>query len=172
MVSGSVGDLVLGPGKDGLTVLPEGIKASELSAAQRAILLDLIGKYVNVMHDDAAESKLEAIRTGLADTSNPTYFSWRGPVTAGSAAYFRVQGPNLFIEFAPQSMGATPTTTSTPCTANSATTTERSFPDEIPGPSIETAGKTLAPFVPWTGETVPSPVPRAVDRPLPSRPCG
>lgn len=105
VVSGSVGDLVLGPGKDGLTVLPEGIKASELSAAQRAILLDLIGKYVNVMHDDAAESKLEAIRTGLADTSNPTYFSWRGPVTAGSAAYFRVQGPNLFIEFAPQSMG-------------------------------------------------------------------
>ena len=105
VLSSSVSDLVLGPGKDGVTVLPEGIRASELSASQRSILLDLIGKYVNIMHDDASAAKMAAIRANIADFSNPTYFSWRGPTTAGSAAYFRVQGPNLFIEFSPQSLG-------------------------------------------------------------------
>ena len=31
-----------------------------------------------------------------------TYFAWSGPTTPGSAAYFRMQGPTLVIEFAPQ----------------------------------------------------------------------
>ena len=105
VLSGTVSDLVLGPGKDGLSVLPEGIKASDLTSTQRGILLDLIGRYVNIMHDDASAAKMAVIRANLTDSANATYFSWRGPTTAGSAAYFRVQGPNLFIEFAPQSMG-------------------------------------------------------------------
>jgi hypothetical protein len=105
VVSSTVGNLVLGPGQDGVTVLPEGIKASDLTAAQRAILLDLIGEYVNIIHDDAAATKMASVRANIADPTNATYFSWRGPTTAGSGAYFRIQGPNLFIEWAPQSMG-------------------------------------------------------------------
>ncbi|MCI0534655.1 MAG: DUF3500 domain-containing protein [Verrucomicrobiales bacterium] len=105
VLSSAIGNLVLGPGQDGVTVLPEGIKASDLTAAQRAILLDLIGKYVNIIHDDAAATKMASIRANIADPTDATYFLWRGPTTAGSAAYFRVQGPNLFIEFSPQSMG-------------------------------------------------------------------
>jgi hypothetical protein len=31
-----------------------------------------------------------------------THFAWSGPTTPGSAAYFRVQGPNVIIEYAPQ----------------------------------------------------------------------
>ena len=105
VLSSSISDLVLGPGKDGVTVLPEGIKASELTAAQRAILLDLIGKSVNIIHDDASATKMASVRANIADPANATYFSWRGPTTAGSAAYYRIQGPDLFIEWAPQSMG-------------------------------------------------------------------
>ncbi len=101
----SIIDLVLGPGKDGVMVLPEGIKASDLTDAQRAILVDLIGKSVNIIHDDASASKIAGIKANLTDPTNATYFSWRGPTTAGSAAYYRIQGPNLFIEWAPQSMG-------------------------------------------------------------------
>ena len=48
---------------------------------------------------------MASIRANIADSTNATYFSWRGPTTAGSAAYFRVQGPNLFIEWAPQTLG-------------------------------------------------------------------
>jgi hypothetical protein len=105
VVSSSVMDLALGPGKDGLTLLPEGIKASDLTASQRAILLDLIGEFVNIIHNDAAAAKMASVRANIADPTNATYFSWHGPTTAGSAAYFRIQGPNLFIEWAPQTMG-------------------------------------------------------------------
>jgi hypothetical protein len=38
------------------------------------------------------------LRANLRDT----YFAWSGPTTSGSAAYFRVQGPTLVIEYAPQ----------------------------------------------------------------------
>ena len=31
-----------------------------------------------------------------------TYFAWYGPTTNGSAAYYRIQGPSLLIEYAPQ----------------------------------------------------------------------
>ena len=109
VLSSTISDLVLGPGKDGVTVLAEGIKASDLTAAQRAILLDLIGKNVNIIHDDAAAAKMASIRANIADATNATWFSWRGPTTAAAAAYYRIQGPNLFIEWAPQSMGGSAT---------------------------------------------------------------
>ena len=109
VLSSSTRDLALGPGQDGITLLPEGIKASDLTVPQRAILLDLIGKSVNIIHDDASATKLASIRANLADATNATYFSWRGPTTAAAAAYYRIQGPNLFIEWAPQSMGGSAT---------------------------------------------------------------
>jgi hypothetical protein len=31
-----------------------------------------------------------------------TYFAWSGPTTAGSVAYYRIQGPTVVIEYAPQ----------------------------------------------------------------------
>ena len=36
--------------------------------------------------------------TGIGET----YFEWKGPTSKGSAAYFRVQGPSVWIEYAPQ----------------------------------------------------------------------
>lgn len=105
VVSSTVSDLALGPGKDGVTLLPEGLKASDMTESQRAILIDLISQYVSIIHDEASSTKIASIRAHLEDATDATYFSWRGPTTAGSAAYFRVQGPNLFIEYSPQSMG-------------------------------------------------------------------
>jgi len=34
-----------------------------------------------------------------------TYFAWYGPTTPGSAAYFRVTGPTIVIEYAAQGPG-------------------------------------------------------------------
>jgi hypothetical protein len=45
------------------------------------------------------------IKTHLSDT----WFAWSGPIEPGSAAYFRVQGPTVVIEFAPQKLGGDPT---------------------------------------------------------------
>ncbi|HWY86239.1 MAG TPA: DUF3500 domain-containing protein, partial [Gemmataceae bacterium] len=91
-------NLVLGPGQDGKKITPQGIKGSALTAAQQAQLLDLIGEWVNIIHQDAAAPRMAEIKANLADT----YFGWNGPTTNGSAAYYRIQGPTLVIEYAPQ----------------------------------------------------------------------
>ena len=93
-----VGDLVLGPGQDGKTIQPEGIKAGSLNAAQRQMLLDLAGEWVGILNDEAAASKMAEIKANLPET----WFAWSGPTTQGSAAYFRIQGPTLLIEYSPQ----------------------------------------------------------------------
>jgi Protein of unknown function (DUF3500) len=93
-----VADLVLGPGRDGRTIQPEGIRASALSAAQQTMLWDIVREWVGIMNDAYAEPRMAEIKSHLADT----YFAWSGPLTNGSAAYFRVQGPTLVIEYAPQ----------------------------------------------------------------------
>jgi len=93
-----VSDLVLGPGQDGRSIQPEGIPASALSAAHQTMLLDLVREWTGIMNDAFAEPRMAEIRTNLPQT----YFAWSGPTTNGSAAYFRIQGPTLVIEYAPQ----------------------------------------------------------------------
>jgi hypothetical protein len=93
-----VADLVVGPGQDGRTIQPEGIRASALTAAQQTMLWELVREWAGMMNDAFAEPRMAEIRGSLRDT----YFAWSGPTTNGSAAYFRVQGPTLVIEYAPQ----------------------------------------------------------------------
>jgi uncharacterized protein DUF3500 len=94
-----VADLVLGPGQDGRAIQPEGIRGSSLSAAQQTMLWDVVREWVGIMNDAFAEPRMAELRANLGNT----YFAWSGPTTNGSAAYFRVQGPTLVIEYAPQS---------------------------------------------------------------------
>ncbi|HYR89288.1 MAG TPA: DUF3500 domain-containing protein [Terriglobia bacterium] len=96
-----VRDVVLGPGHDGEVIQPEGVRASGFNAAQRAMLLDLVSEWVNILNEAAAAAKMAEIQTNLADT----YFAWSGPITNGSRAYFRIQGPTAMIEYAPQGSG-------------------------------------------------------------------
>jgi hypothetical protein len=90
-------DLVLGPGHDGETIQPEGVKASTFNDTQIELLLELVAEWSGIIHDIAAAEKLGEIKANLADT----WFAWSGPLEAGKA-YFRVQGPTVIIEFAPQ----------------------------------------------------------------------
>jgi len=93
-----VADLVLGPGQDGRTIQPEGIRASSLSTTQQQRLIDLVREWAGITNDAFAEPRLAEIKANLPNT----YFAWSGPTTNGSVAYFRVQGPTLVIEYAPQ----------------------------------------------------------------------
>ena len=43
-----------------------------------------------------------AYQLGLKAKLDDTRFAWYGPTTNGSAAYYRIQGPTLLIEYAPQ----------------------------------------------------------------------
>ena len=93
-------DLVLGPGHDGETIQPEGLKTSTLNDGQRKLLLELVAEWSGIIHDAAAAAKLNEIKSNLADT----WFAWSGPLEAGKA-YFRIQGPTVIIEYAPQKLG-------------------------------------------------------------------
>jgi hypothetical protein len=104
-----VADLVLGPGQDGKTIQPEGLKASAMTEQQRTQLLDLISEWSGIVHESAAAARMAEIKAGIGET----WFAWSGStsVTPGHSgtAYYRIQGPTLVIEYAPQPLGGDPT---------------------------------------------------------------
>lgn len=108
ILSYRLADLVLGPGQDGKTIQPEGLKASAMNERQRAMLLDVISEWTGIIHETAAAARMAEIKAGL----NETWFAWSGPVTVtpgnNITAYYRIQGPNLVIEYAPQRLGGDP----------------------------------------------------------------
>lgn len=93
-----VTDLVLGPGQDGRVIAPEGIRASAMNARQQAMLLDLAHEWVGILNDGAARAKMTEIESNLPQT----YFAWSGATKNGGVAYYRIQGPTVIIEYAPQ----------------------------------------------------------------------
>lgn len=108
VLSYRLADLVLGPGKDGKTIQPEGLKASGMNEKQRAMLLDVISEWAGIVHESSAAARMAELKTGV----DKTWFAWSGPttVTPGSniTAYYRIQGPHLVIEYAPQRLGGDP----------------------------------------------------------------
>jgi hypothetical protein len=108
ILSFRLADLVLGPGQDGKTIQPEGLKATNMNEKQRAMLLDVISEWANVVHQSAATARMAELKADI----NETWFAWSGPtdVTPGKniTAYYRIQGPHLVIEYAPQTLGGDP----------------------------------------------------------------
>ncbi len=97
-----VADLVLGPGQDGKKITPEGLKASQMNDKQRAMLVDLIGEWTNILTPSAAVARMGELKADL----NESWFAWSGPTEFqpgnNITAYYRIQGPHLVIEYAPQ----------------------------------------------------------------------
>jgi hypothetical protein len=108
ILSYRLADLVLGPGQDGKIIQPEGLKASNMNEKQRTMLLDVISEWAGIIHESAAAARMAELKADI----NETWFAWSGPATVapGSniAAYYRIQGPHLVIEYAPQGMGGDP----------------------------------------------------------------
>ena len=105
VIAHPVSELALGPGHDGEAIPPVGVKASALDPQQQAMLLDLIGEWAAMINDVHGAPRTAEVRAGLDDT----YIAWSGPTQCeqdrNGAAYFRIQGPTLFIEFSPQEPG-------------------------------------------------------------------
>jgi hypothetical protein len=103
-----VADLVLGPGQDGKTIQPEGLKASSMNEKQRAMLVGVIAEWAEIVHESAAAARMAELKADL----NETWFAWSGNTTAAPGknitGYYRIQGPHLVIEYAPQPLGGDP----------------------------------------------------------------
>ena len=89
-------DLLLGPGKYGTAVVPEGIVGSELSTMQRALLLDVIEARLGFINDDDFATKMKTVVAEIEGT----YFGWWGPQHMLGPMYFRVTSPSMVLEYA------------------------------------------------------------------------
>ena len=97
-------DLVLGPGQDGKALQPEGLPGSEMTAAQKTALLDLVKTRLEILNADHVAPKISAAQENL----DKTYFAWYGPISGIGTSYFRVTGPTVLLEFAPQDLFGSP----------------------------------------------------------------
>jgi Protein of unknown function (DUF3500) len=108
VLSYELADLVLGPGQDGKKIQPEGLKASAMNDKQRAMLLDVISEWADIINDGAAAARMAQLKADIHET----WFAWSGPTTGtigkNITAYYRIQGPHLVIEYAPQTLGGDP----------------------------------------------------------------
>jgi hypothetical protein len=98
VVSAKAIDLQLGPKQDGKDIKAEGLKGSDMDENQQKLVAELAAAWVLILHETSAKPRMDEIRAGIKDT----YFAWFGPTADGSAAYFRVTGPTVVIEYAPQ----------------------------------------------------------------------
>lgn len=101
-------DLVLGPGQDGKTIQPEGLKATSMNDKQKTMLIDIMSEWAGIIHENAAAARMAELKADI----NDTWFAWAGPTTVQSGknitAYYRIQGPHVVIEYAPQTLGGDP----------------------------------------------------------------
>lgn len=81
--------------RDNFELKYQGVKYADLSTHQQAIMLDLIGTYINRVRSDHAKIKLEEVKQHLDDT----YFAWMGGTEEDSIFYYRVHSPVVLIEF-------------------------------------------------------------------------
>jgi len=81
--------------KDNAVLDYAGIRATELSDAEREDLLGLIALYVGNMDDGHARVKMDDVRRHLSRT----WFAWIGKTEPGSAFYYRIHSPVILIEF-------------------------------------------------------------------------
>lgn len=99
-LSATYSDLLVGPQKDGtFPSTPSGIKCSNLSASQRALVLAAIQTYVGDIDGTNAAAFLTKYKAELDDT----YISFSG--TTGMTTrndYARIDGPSVWIEYSCQ----------------------------------------------------------------------
>ena len=64
---------------------PKGLPASELTADQQALLLDVVRQWAGIANEGAAEARMSEIEDNLEET----YFAWYGPTKNGEPVYYR-----------------------------------------------------------------------------------
>lgn len=99
ILSGDHVDWKFGPQRSvPLEPTEEGVPASALDDDLRALLSRILAERVEVLHP----AHSAAVMDELDEELDQTWFAWYGPTAAGSAASYRIQGPSVLLEFAPQ----------------------------------------------------------------------
>lgn len=81
--------------KDNLDLDYAGVRAGDLSAAQRDLLLNVVEGFVGHMSDGHAKVKMDEVRRHIDDT----HFAWVGETDDDAVFYYRVHSPVVLVEF-------------------------------------------------------------------------
>ena len=90
--------------RDNLQLPHAGLRASELTAAQRTLLTGVIAEYVGNLPEGHAKIRMEEVAARLDDT----WFAWVGEAAADSVFYYRIHSPVILIDFDHQTPVAMP----------------------------------------------------------------
>jgi hypothetical protein len=75
---------------------PAGIMASELTLAERTMLMTIVDAYIDQMTPDVASLRRSRLqKSGVEKIA----FAWAGESERGKKHYYRVQGPSFLIEY-------------------------------------------------------------------------
>ncbi|HYR29783.1 MAG TPA: DUF3500 domain-containing protein [Thermoanaerobaculia bacterium] len=107
-LTGTFGDVLLGPGADNVFPAPSGLKVSTLSSTQQALVVDAMEAWVNDMPSGVASDFLAAYTSSSALEN--TYLGWAGNNAnlASQGSYIRIDGPRAWMEIVVQGPAATP----------------------------------------------------------------
>jgi hypothetical protein len=89
------GDIILRPSRKTVPD-PEGLPASQMTDAQRMLLMELIAVYTGNLRDDQARAQTERIEKAGTGSIR---FAWAGDTRPGGVFYYRVQGPTFVLEY-------------------------------------------------------------------------
>jgi hypothetical protein len=92
----ALNDIVTGNALDIDPLSPSGLKAAEMTASQRDLLMKVLDAYAGLMAPDIASDRMTKIK--IAGVESIT-FGWAGSIDRGQRHYYRVQGPTFLIEF-------------------------------------------------------------------------
>ena len=80
-------------GERQLPARPLGVPAGRLDTAARALLDRLLAVYLDRLVPQLAQTEYARLRDG------DLYFAWAGPAEPGHGHYYRIQGPDLLVEY-------------------------------------------------------------------------
>jgi hypothetical protein len=76
-------------------LMPAGIKAADMTPAQRAALMQIVDAFVGLMTPEIAADRMAKLTAaGIGSIT----FAWAGPMERGQKHYYRLQGPTFLIE--------------------------------------------------------------------------
>ncbi|MCI0433061.1 MAG: DUF3500 domain-containing protein [Gemmatimonadetes bacterium] len=85
--------------RDNLVLAHEGLRADQMDASQRELLVALIEEHIGNLREGHAKVRMDEIRRYL----DATYFAWIGDSGPDAVFYYRVHSPVVLIEFDHQS---------------------------------------------------------------------
>ena len=104
IITNKRGRMQAGAGKDGVMPEAKGLPCSELTADQHALLLKLVGLWIDDLPAKAAKARMAEVNEQL----KKAHFAWYGPFTPGSDASYHLVGPEIIVEYTGQDLGGNP----------------------------------------------------------------